>query len=123
MKFKEFGSTGLSVSEIGCGGSRIGGVFADKLSRTEAHNVLRKSLDSGITFYDTADMYAQGESESLMGTAFRGDRDRVVLATKGGFCLPARRNLIRQIKPLVRPIVRALGLKRASLPSALSGAL
>src|ERR1700736_6415154 len=123
MKFNEFGKTGMQVSEIGFGGSRIGGVFADKHSRKEALNVLQKALDSGITFYDTADMYAQGESESLIGTAFRASRERVIIATKGGYCLPARRNLIKRIKPLVRPIVQALGLKRARLPSGFSGAL
>jgi len=123
MKFNEFGKTGMSVSEIGFGGSRIGGVFADKHSRKEALNVLQKALDSGITFYDTADMYAQGESESLIGTAFRGRRDRVIIATKGGYCLPARRNIMKRIKPLVRPIVQALGLKRVKLPVGMSGTL
>jgi aryl-alcohol dehydrogenase-like predicted oxidoreductase len=123
MKFNELGKTGMQVSEIGFGGSRIGGVFADKHSRKEALSVLRSALDSGITFYDTADMYAQGESESLIGTAFRGNREQVILATKGGYCLPARRNVIKRIKPLVRPIVHALGLKRAKLPSGFSGAL
>ena len=123
MKFNEFGKTGMSVSEIGFGGSRIGGVFADKNSGKEAVHVLRKALDSGITFFDTADMYAQGESESLMGTAFRGRRDQVILATKGGYCLPARRNIVKRIKPLVRPIVQALGLKRTKLPLGISGTL
>jgi aryl-alcohol dehydrogenase-like predicted oxidoreductase len=123
MKFNEFGTTGMNVSEIGFGGSRIGGFFADKHSGKEALNVLGKALESGITFYDTADMYAQGESESLIGTAFRGRREQVILATKGGYCLPAQRNLMKRIKPLVRPIVQALGLKRTKLPSSVSGAL
>jgi aryl-alcohol dehydrogenase-like predicted oxidoreductase len=47
----------------------------------------------------------------------------VIIATKGGYCLPARRNLMKRIKPLVRPIVQALGLKRARLPAGFSGAL
>jgi aryl-alcohol dehydrogenase-like predicted oxidoreductase len=123
MKFNAFGKTGIRVSEIGFGASRIGGVFADKNSNREALNVLGKALDSGITFYDTADMYSQGESESLIGTAFRGRREQVVLATKGGYCLPARRNIIKRIKPLVRPLVHALGLKRAHLPAGMSGTL
>jgi len=123
MKFNEFGKTGMQVSEIGFGGSRIGGVFADKNSGKEALNVLRRALDAGITFYDTADMYAQGESESLMGMAFDGRRSAVIIATKGGYCLPARRNVIKRIKPLVRPIMQALGLKRARLPAGISGAL
>lgn len=123
MKFNPFGTTGLTVSEIGFGGSRIGGVFADSRSSQEVLKVLHQALDAGITFYDTADMYAQGESESLIGKAFRGRRQQVILATKGGYCLPVRRNLIKRIKPLVRPIVQALGLKRARLPSGVSGAL
>lgn len=98
-------------------------MFADKSSSKEALNVLRGALDSGITFYDTADMYAQGESEFLMGTAFRRRREQVILATKGGYCLPTRRNIIKRIKPLARPIVQALGLKRARLPSGMSGTL
>jgi aryl-alcohol dehydrogenase-like predicted oxidoreductase len=123
MKFNEFGKTGLRVSEIGFGGSRIGGVFAEGRSTKDALHLLQAAMDSGVTFYDTADMYAQGESESLMGTAFRGRRKQVVIATKGGYCLPARRRLVKRIKPLVRPIVQALGLKRARLPSGMSGAL
>src|SRR5271163_3388024 len=123
MKYNEFGKTGMRVSEIGFGGSRIGGVFADRHSSKDALNVLRKALDSGITFYDTADMYAQGESESLIGSAFRGCRDQVIIATKGGYCLPTQRNVMRRIKPLVRPIVQALGLKRAKLPAVMSGVL
>lgn len=113
----------MTVSEIGFGGSRIGGVFADTHSGNEALKLLHQALDAGITFYDTADMYAQGESESLIGTAFRGRREQVILATKGGYCLPARRNMIKRIKPLVRPIVQALGLKRARLPAGISGSL
>jgi aryl-alcohol dehydrogenase-like predicted oxidoreductase len=123
MKFKEFGTTGMTVSEIGFGGSRIGGVFADKNSTKESLTVLRKALDAGITFYDTADMYSQGESESLIGNAFSSCRDKVIIATKGGYTLPARRNMIKRIKPFVRPIVQALGLKRARLPASMSGAL
>jgi aryl-alcohol dehydrogenase-like predicted oxidoreductase len=123
MKFNEFGKTGMKVSEVGFGGSRIGGFFADKNSKLEALNVLRKALDSGVTFYDTADLYSQGESESLIGAAFRGRRDQVVLATKGGYCLPAGSSFLKRFKPVVRPIVRALGLKRANLPGRMSGPL
>jgi aryl-alcohol dehydrogenase-like predicted oxidoreductase len=123
MKTREFGKTGMIVSEIGFGGSRIGGFFAGRHGSKEALHVLSGALDSGITFYDTADIYAQGESEVLIGKAFRGRRDEVVLATKGGYCLPAQRNLLKRIKPLVRPIVKTLGLRRAKLPSGIAGSL
>jgi len=123
MKTVAFGNTGMIVSELGFGGSRIGGVFAGRNSGAQAITLLRDALDSGVTFYDTADMYSQGESEALIGKAFQGRRQQVILATKGGYCLPARRNLVKRIKPLVRPIVQALGLKRAKLPAGFSGAL
>jgi aryl-alcohol dehydrogenase-like predicted oxidoreductase len=123
MRFNELGNTGMSVSEIGFGGSRIGGIFANANASHEALRLLREALDSGINFYDTADIYAQGESESLIGAAFRGCRERVILATKGGYCLPARRNMIKGLKPLLRPVVRALGLRRTRLPTGLSGTL
>lgn len=123
MRTVPFGNTGLVVSEIGFGTSRIGGVFAGAHGSRQALDLLRSALDSGINFYDTADLYSQGEAETLIGTAFRQRRNEVVIATKGGFCLPARRNLVKRIKPLLRPLVHALGLKRARLPAAMSGKL
>ncbi len=123
MKINEFGATGIKVSEIGFGGSRIGGLLAGKGSGAEAVALLRTALDAGITFYDTADMYAQGESEALIGNAFRSNRHQVVLATKGGFCLPAQRKLLARIKPLVRPVIQALGLKRNKMIASVSGTL
>src|SRR3954469_12362556 len=108
----------MKVSEIGFGGSRIGGVFADKNSSAEALRVLHGALDAGINFYDTADMYSQGESEILIGKAFRKKRDKVFIATKGGYCLPGRKRLIQLIKPFVKPIVRAIGVRHRAVPSA-----
>src|SRR5262249_55133549 len=58
----------------------------------------------------------------LLGKAFRGRRDRVVLASKAGYCLPAQRRLIAKLKPIARPVIRMLGIKRDKLPSAVVGA-
>jgi aryl-alcohol dehydrogenase-like predicted oxidoreductase len=66
-------------------------------------------------------MYSQGESEILIGKAFRKKRDKVFIATKGGYCLPGRKRFIQLIKPFAKPIVRALGLRRSAVPAALSG--
>jgi aryl-alcohol dehydrogenase-like predicted oxidoreductase len=124
MNYREFGSTGLRVSDIGFGCARIGGVFAaGKLGLGDTIHLLRKAADSGINFFDTADMYAQGESESLLGRAFRQHRESVIISTKGGYCLPSQRKLIARIKPLIKPIVKALGIKRESLPQSVSGSL
>lgn len=123
MRYRQFGKTGLQVSEIGFGCSRIGGVFAQSKGSDDVVTVLRKAFDAGITFYDTADMYSQGESETLLGQAFRDRRDKVILASKGGYCLPTQRKLVARIKPLIKPIARALGIKRENLPTAVSGTL
>jgi aryl-alcohol dehydrogenase-like predicted oxidoreductase len=109
------------VSEIGFGGARIGGLLAQDGGRTTSLRTLEAAYDAGINFYDTADIYSQGESEILIGQAFRKKRDKVFIASKGGYCLPARKKLIQLIKPLVKPLVQAIGLRRAAIPAAFSG--
>lgn len=120
MRYRQFGKTGWRVSEIGFGGARIGGLLAQDGGRATSLRTLEAACDAGINFYDTADMYSQGESEILVGKAFRKKRDKVFIATKGGYCLPKRKRLIQFIKPFAKPIVRALGLRRSAVPSALS---
>lgn len=88
MKYRDFGNTGIKVSEIGFGCWAIGGnnhgnsygPTTDK-SSTDAVN---KAIELGLNFFDTADVYGWGHSEELLGKALRGKRDRVVLATKVG---------------------------------------
>jgi aryl-alcohol dehydrogenase-like predicted oxidoreductase len=64
-----------------------------KVGAEQADQLVGRSLEAGITFFDTADGYAGGESEILLGQALRSRRDAVVLATKVGF---------RTGEPLVR---------------------
>ncbi|MBC7841921.1 MAG: aldo/keto reductase [Gemmatimonadaceae bacterium] len=122
MKLRRFGSSDLMVSEIGFGGSRLGGLLASGTIDSGVAT-LHAACDAGINFYDTADMYSQGEGEALLGRAFNGRRNRVVIASKGGYVLPARRRLLAQVKPLLRPVVQFLGIKRKHLPVGASGAL
>jgi aryl-alcohol dehydrogenase-like predicted oxidoreductase len=121
VRYRQFGKTGWRVSEIGFGGARIGGLLAEDGGRAASLRTLEAACDAGINFYDTADMYSQGESEILIGKAFRKKRDKVFIATKGGYCLPGRKKLIQLIKPFAKPIVRAIGLRRSAVPAALSG--
>jgi aryl-alcohol dehydrogenase-like predicted oxidoreductase len=111
MQYRPFGSTGLTTSEVGFGCARIGGVFQGS-SRHELLTLLRRSFDRGITLFDTADMYTQGESERLVGDAFHGHRHRVVIASKFGYCLPTQKRLVSVVKPLLRPALARLGIKR-----------
>jgi aryl-alcohol dehydrogenase-like predicted oxidoreductase len=120
MQYRRFGNTDLTTSEVGFGCARIGGVFHGS-SRTETIALLRRALDEGITFFDTADMYAQGESERLVGEAFRQNRDRVVIASKFGYKLPPQKQLTDRVKPLLKPLIGRLGLKSHQLHSGLRG--
>jgi aryl-alcohol dehydrogenase-like predicted oxidoreductase len=58
--------------------------FYGAFDETESINTLHKALDLGVNFFDTADMYASGANEKLIGLAFKGKWDKVVLATKFG---------------------------------------
>jgi aryl-alcohol dehydrogenase-like predicted oxidoreductase len=118
---RQFGQTDLYVSEYGLGCARIGGIF--KSNPADFVNLLSAAFDAGITFFDTSDIYSQGESERMIGRAFRGRRDRVVIASKAGYILPSQRRLIARVKPVVRPLIRMLGLSRRHLPSAVAGSL
>lgn len=87
MKLRELGKTGIKVSEVAFGGVEIGMPYgigvngeADMLPRSEAISLLHEAIDKGINFFDTARLY--GESESIMGEAFEGRRNELVIATK-----------------------------------------
>ncbi len=121
MLLRAFGKTDLLVSEFGLGCARIGGVFQN--DTRGFINLLSAARDAGINFFDTADMYSQGESESLIGRAFRGLRNRVVIASKAGYSLPKRRRLAARLKPILRPAIRLLGIRRDRLPAVARGAL
>jgi aryl-alcohol dehydrogenase-like predicted oxidoreductase len=118
---RRFGRTDLVVSEFGLGCARIGGIF--QRDSADFLNLLSAAFDAGINFFDTADIYTQGESERLLGRAFRGRRDQIVIASKAGFVLPAQRSMVARLKPVVRPVLRLLKLRRHHLPNALRGSL
>ncbi|KJL30907.1 aldo/keto reductase [Microbacterium azadirachtae] len=84
---RRVGSSGLLVSAVGLGCNNFGraGTATETLQGTV--QVLDAAIDHGVTFLDTADMYGKdpGLSETLMGEALDGRRDRVVLATKFGY--------------------------------------
>lgn len=87
VKKRPLGKSGSCVSEISFGGVEIGMPYGigvnskdDMLSEADAVKLLHAAVDSGINFFDTARMY--GESEKIMGKAFKSKRHEIVLATK-----------------------------------------
>jgi aryl-alcohol dehydrogenase-like predicted oxidoreductase len=86
LDYVRLGSSGLKVSRIciGCmsfGGSKEGN-FGWTLDYDEAKPIIRRAIDLGINFFDTADMYSGGRSEEILGRAIKGHRDDLVIATK-----------------------------------------
>ena len=82
----KLGPTGLSVSRLGLGMMSFGDTSRRQwvLDEHAAEPIVRRAIDGGVTFFDTADMYAGGASEVLTGRLIRKliDRDQVVVATK-----------------------------------------
>ena len=85
MTKKQIGTSGIGVSAVSMGCWPISGVTTPGVTEADSLATLAASLDAGINFYDTAYCYGYtGESERLIGRAFAGHRDEVVIATKGG---------------------------------------
>jgi len=84
MKTRKLGD-GLEVSAIGLGCMGMGQVYGTALDTADAHKVLAKAVDLGVTFFDTAEVYGPYENEILVGAGLKPFRDRVVIATKFGF--------------------------------------
>src|ERR1700743_1603355 len=91
MRYKPLGNTGLLVSQLCLGTMTFSsgqGVYKHigNVGQVEADDLVRASIEAGINFFDTADVYAFGESETTLGQSFRNlevARHEVVVATKG----------------------------------------
>ncbi|WP_020579822.1 aldo/keto reductase [Actinopolymorpha alba] len=90
---RRLGRTQIEVSALGLGCWAIGGPFTmfgqpdgwGEVDDTESARAIRRALDLGITFFDTADAYGTGHSERVLGKALGSDRGRAVIATKFGY--------------------------------------
>jgi aryl-alcohol dehydrogenase-like predicted oxidoreductase len=80
MPYRVLGSSGIKVSEIGLGTMMFGAPTDER----EAQSIVDHAADNGVNFIDTADVYAGGRSEEIVGNAIRAKRARWVLATKVG---------------------------------------
>jgi aryl-alcohol dehydrogenase-like predicted oxidoreductase len=92
MTTRVLGRSGIEVSALGVGCWAIGGPWWagsqplgwGAVDDEESVRAVRRALELGVTFFDTADAYGAGHSERVLGRALGGDRDRVVIATKWG---------------------------------------
>ena len=84
MEYRDLGRSGIRVSEIGFGAWAIGGDAWGPVEDRDSLAAMERALELGINFLDTADVYGDGRSESLVAKAIEGRRDEVVISTKGG---------------------------------------
>src|SRR3954471_7245546 len=80
---RTLGSSDVKVSTVGVGCN----AFGTRIDRAQTRAVVDAAFEHGINFFDTADVYGRGESETLLGDALKGRRDEVVVATKFGMDL------------------------------------
>ena len=90
MKYRVLGRTGIRVSELCLGAMTFGGAGGiwqaiGALDESQSAELVRRALDAGVNFFDTADAYANGESETILGKALAAQRRHVVIATKVAF--------------------------------------
>lgn len=84
MKFRKLGNTGEQLSAIGLGCMGMSVAYGPT-DEKESISTLHKALDLGVNFWDTADMYGNGENEKLISKVLVPNRDKIFIATKFGF--------------------------------------
>ncbi len=90
MEYRNLGKSGLKVPVLSLGTGTFGGTneFFQRWGQTdvkEAARLIDICLESGINFFDTANVYSQGASEEILGAAIKGRREKAIIATKGSF--------------------------------------
>jgi aryl-alcohol dehydrogenase-like predicted oxidoreductase len=87
MQKRKLGQGGLEVSAIGLGCMGMSFAYGPPADKQAMVVLLRSAVDSGVTFFDTAEVYGPFTNEELVGEALSGVRDKVVIATKFGFAV------------------------------------
>ena len=122
MEMTTLGRTGMQVGRFGLG-TMVLGAWGNR-DHDECVRIVNTAIDAGLNLVDTADVYAFGESEEIVGKAIIGRRDEVVLATKfhngmpspdGSFDPNRRGNSRRWIRRAVDDSLRRLGTDRIDL--------
>jgi aryl-alcohol dehydrogenase-like predicted oxidoreductase len=85
IKKRTLGKSGIEITEIGLGLWAAGGSEWGETDDQEIFDTIDYSLDAGITFFDTADVYGMGHSEDVLGQSMQGRRDKFIVATKIGW--------------------------------------
>ena len=117
MNYRTFGNTGWKVSEIGLGTWQIGADWGD-VDDSTVEKVLATAVENGVTFFDTADCYGEGLSESRLRRFVRTLSTEVVIATKiGRFPRPGRPDnfSLKQFRKHTEDSLKRLGMETLDL--------
>jgi aryl-alcohol dehydrogenase-like predicted oxidoreductase len=104
MQYRILGKTGLRVSEIGLGTSKG---LVEKISKADGERLVRRAVDLGVNFIDTARHYGRGEAEARVGEALRGVRNHAFICTKAGTLAGGGRSFRK--KDLAQSLDQSLG--------------
>jgi aryl-alcohol dehydrogenase-like predicted oxidoreductase len=103
MEKRTLGRSGIEVSALGFGCWAVGGEWYDgegnplgwgKVDDDESIRAIRRAMELGVAFFDTADVYGTGHSEEVLGQAVAGHREKVVIASKWGNTFDAARRTV-----------------------------
>ncbi len=85
MELRKLGTQGLTVSAVGFGCMGLSYGYGPAVNKQDGIDIIRKAVEEGVTFFDTAEVYGPFANEELVGEALAPVRDQVVIATKFGF--------------------------------------
>ena len=109
MRRGALGGAVPDVPVLGLGCSHIASL-STAASGAEIARLLDQAYDGGIRFFDTADIYGQGDSERRLARI--AARDETIICTKAGLALSASQPLVRLVKPVLRPILQKMRAAR-----------
>lgn len=100
MKTRTLGKGGLQVSAVGLGCMGFTQSYPPYPDRKDAIETIRKAVDLGVTFFDTAEVYSYGKNEDIVGEALQPVRNKVIIATKFGYDLSETPDLNTSARPV-----------------------
>ena len=109
METRKIGSLEVPVVGLGCNN------FGRRVDEERSRAVIDAALEHGVTFFDTADVYGDGQSETFIGRHLGSRRDEVVIATKFGGNMDAGGGAPRHVREAVEASLRRLGTDRVDL--------
>lgn len=121
MNYRKLGNTDLKVSEIGMGCNKLGKSVFSYVSQKDSLRLLREALELGINTFDLAPTYSYGDSELLVGKAFKQQRKNIVLVTKAGRLSSSLAKYGKALRPLTHRMQKLFKpykakLKKKSVP-------